>query len=141
MATSMLPRTALVYGHHQLFRERAIMDRGQLDVQLSGEAKTIFDRPDSDPGGDDRIVDGQVLAPSHAHDRILKASRETGGKQLLRVCARPTIAAHLFRRGEVDVDAAIACPPVALAPTRRGGLGGVEDTNGLTRRGAHTDEG
>src|SRR5207245_10560365 len=110
--------------------------RRQLHIELCCESKAILDRADADPGGDDRIVDGEIPAAGDAHDRVLKAGREAGGEELLRVGARSSVAAHLGRRGEVDVEADVAGAPMALAATRGGCLCRVTDANGPARPGA-----
>src|SRR6266851_1186935 len=131
-------RASLVCARDQLLCQRPIVDRRQPDIELRGEAETILYRADADPCGHDRVVyPRDVLAPGDAHHRVLKASRKPGGEELLGIGARAAVASHLGRSGEVDVDAAVAGAPVALAPTGRRCLRGVQDTNALTRRGAH----
>src|SRR5882724_4577619 len=101
-------RAGLVGQAHQL--ERLVTaEPGRLQVEGCRETEAAaFQRTDPDPRGDARAAQVELPPRSEAQQRRLEARGVAGREELLRVGARPAVAAHLGGNVEVDVDAPIA---------------------------------
>ncbi|GGT14926.1 hypothetical protein GCM10010254_39580 [Streptomyces chromofuscus] len=109
----------------ELAAGRLVHGVGQLDAERDGQPEALALLADADLGGDGRLAQVDLGVPADQAQGAGEAGGVPGGEELLGVGAL-SVAAHLHRRGQLEVEPAVGGDGTALAAVGGGGDSGVE---------------
>lgn len=116
----------------ELAAGRGVHGVGQLDAEGDGEREALALLADADLGGDGGLAQVDLGVPADQAESAGETGGVPGGEELLGVGAL-TVAAHLGRQGELEVEPAVGGDGTSLAAVGGGGDSGVQRVHGNNR--------